>query len=217
MSALLKVEDIHKRYGTEEVLRGVSFEVERGQAKVFIGPSGTGKSTLLRCINQLTPPDKGRVFLEGAEVTHHRSDINRLRASIGFVFQDFNLLLDLTVKENIALPLRFSRKKEEGRVKAMLKKFDIEDVANATASRISGGEAQRAAIARAMMNDPKIILADEPTGNLDSDNTENVMEMFGLVREDFGATIVLATHDKELSRHATAKILLENGKATIRQ
>jgi len=140
----------------------------------------------------------------------------RLR-KIGFVFQDFNLLMDLTVKENIALPLRFSRKNDGGCVMSMLEEFDIKHIANETANKISGGEAQRVAIARAMMNEPRIILADEPTGNLDDENTSNVMQMFGLVRKDFGATIVLATHDKELASHATTRIFLENGKATVEQ
>jgi ABC-type lipoprotein export system ATPase subunit len=217
---VIEVKDLVKKYnGRKAVLDGVSFSADESEFVMIYGKSGCGKTTLLNILGGLDRPTSGSVVIDGESISAlSEDDLAKMRLDkIGFVFQDFNLLLDLTVKENIALPLRFSRKKEEGRVKAMLKKFDIEDVANATASRISGGEAQRAAIARAMMNDPKIILADEPTGNLDSDNTENVMEMFGLVREDFGATIVLATHDKELSRHATAKILLENGKAAIRQ
>jgi ABC-type lipoprotein export system ATPase subunit len=111
--------------------------------------------------------------------------------------------------------LRFSKRKDDGRVDYLLDKFDIRPIANETTNKISGGEAQRVAIARAMMNEPRIILADEPTGNLDTENTENVMEMIGLIRRDFGATIILATHDKELAYYATAKVFLEKGKAVI--
>jgi len=123
--------------------------------------------------------------------------------------------MDLTVRENVALPLRFSKRKDGGRVDSLLERFDIKDLANEGANRISGGEAQRTAIARAMMNEPKIILADEPTGNLDQENTANVMDMFSLVRKEFGTSVVLATHDRELARHATSRIYLKDGKAAV--
>ncbi len=215
MSALLKVEDIHKRYGTEEVLRGVSFEVERGQAKVFIGPSGTGKSTLLRCINQLTPPDKGRVFLEGAEVTHHRSDINRLRASIGFVFQDFNLFAHLTAMQNVSIgPInvrKMRREQAKARALAELERVGLADKANAYPAQLSGGQQQRVSIARALAMDPKLILFDEPTSALDPELIGEVLDvMIELARQ--GMTMLVVTHEMGFARSVANEIIfMEHG------
>ena len=135
MEALLLVEDIHKRYGKEEVLKGVSFQLRKGETKVIIGPSGTGKSTLLRCINRLTEPDRGRVWLEGVEVTSRKVDINRIRAQIGFVFQDFNLFTHLTALDNVRLgPMRvLGMRKEEATKLAQeeLARVGLEGKANA--------------------------------------------------------------------------------------
>jgi polar amino acid transport system ATP-binding protein len=216
MSApLLRVEDIHKRYGSEEVLRGVSFEVDRGQTKVFIGPSGTGKSTLLRCVNQLTPPDKGRVFLEGAEVTHHKADINRLRASIGFVFQDFNLFAHLTALQNVAIgPTRVKRvRKEQAQARALaeLERVGLGDKANAYPAQLSGGQQQRVAIARALVNDPVIIFADEATGNLDSRTSYEIMVLIQELNEK-GKTIVFVTHEPDIAAFSKRTITLKDGK-----
>jgi len=212
---LLKVEDIHKRYGTEEVLRGVSFEVERGETKVFIGPSGTGKSTLLRCVNQLTPPDRGRVFLEGAEVTHHKADINRLRASIGFVFQDFNLFAHLTALQNVAIgPSKVKHAgKEQARTRALaeLERVGLGDKANAYPAQLSGGQQQRVSIARALAMDPKLILFDEPTSALDPELIGEVLEvMIELARE--GLTMLCVTHEMGFARSVANEIIfMEHG------
>jgi putative ABC transport system ATP-binding protein len=174
---------------------------------------------LLNILGGLDRPTSGSVVIDGESISDLSEDeLAKIRLEkIGFVFQDFNLLMDLTVRENIALPLRFSGKEDGGRIDTMMEKFDIKPLANETANKISGGEAQRVAIARALVNEPKMILADEPTGNLDAENTANVMKMFGLAREDFGTTIILATHDKELAGHATARVFLANGKAAIEQ
>jgi len=215
---VIEVRDLVKKYdGRSAVLDGVSFSVDEGEFVMVYGKSGCGKTTLLNILGGLDRPTSGFIAIDGQSIASLSEDeLAKMRLEkVGFVFQDFNLLMDLTVKENIALPLRFSRKKDGGRVQAMIEKFDIEHIANETANRISGGEAQRAAIARALMNEPRIILADEPTGNLDAENTGNVMDTFELVRKDFGTTIVLATHDKELANHATARITLENAKAAV--
>jgi len=215
---VIEVKDLVKMYnGRNPVLDGISFSVNEGEFVMIYGKSGCGKTTLLNILGGLDRPTSGSVVIDGESISALSEDrLAKMRLEkIGFVFQDFNLIMDLTVRENIALPLRLSGNKDGGRVKAILDKFDIQHIANETANKISGGEAQRAAIARAMMNEPKIILADEPTGNLDAENTANVIEMFRLVRNDFGTTIVLATHDKELASHATAKIILENAKALI--
>jgi putative ABC transport system ATP-binding protein len=217
---VIEVKDLVKKYnGRKAVLDGVSFSVDESEFVMIYGKSGCGKTTLLNILGGLDRPTSGSVVIDGESISALSEDeLAKIRLEkIGFVFQDFNLLMDLTVRENIALPLRFSGKEDGGRIDTMMEKFDIKPLANETANKISGGEAQRVAIVRALVNEPKIILADEPTGNLDAENTANVMKMFGLVREDFGTTIVLATHDKELAGHATARVFLENGKAAIEQ
>lgn len=220
VECVIEVKDLVKMYnGRKPVLDGVSFSVNEGEFVMIYGKSGCGKKTLLNILGGLDRPTSGSVAIDGENIADLSEDnlANMRLMKIGFVFQDFNLLMDLTVKENIALPLRFSRKKDGCCVMAMLEEFDIKHIANETANKISGGEAQRVAIARAMINEPKIILADEPTGNLDAENTSNVMEMLGLVRKDFDATIILATHDKDLAEHATTRIYLQNGKAVVEQ
>lgn len=217
---VIEVKDLVKKYnGRKAVLDGVSFSVDESEFIMIYGKSGCGKTTLLNILGGLDRPTSGSVVIDGDNISDlSEDDLAKMRLEkIGFVFQDFNLLMDLTVRENIALPLRFSGKEDGGRIHTMMEKFDIKSLADETANKISGGEAQRVAIARALVNGPKMILADEPTGNLDAENTANVMKMFGLVREDFGTTIVLATHDKELAGHATARVFLENGKAAIEQ
>jgi len=217
---VIEVNDLIKKYnGRKVVLNGVSFSVDDSEFVMIYGKSGCGKTTLLNILGGLDRPTSGSVVIDGESISALSEDeLAKMRLEkIGFVFQDFNLLMDLTVRENIALPLRFSRKEDGGRIDTLMEKFDIKPLANETANKISGGEAQRVAIARALVNEPKMILADEPTGNLDAENTANVMKMFGLVRKDFGTTIVLATHDKELARHATATVFLDGGKAAIVQ
>jgi len=214
--SVIDVKDLVKKFnGRSAVLDGISFSVAEGEFVMVFGRSGCGKTTLLNILGGLDRPTSGTVIIDGQDIVDlSEDDLAKLRLDkVGFVFQDYNLLMDLTVRENVALPLRFSRKKDGGRVDSLLDKFDITHIANETANKISGGEAQRAAIARAMMNEPKILLADEPTGNLDAENTENVIDMFHRARGEFGTTIVLATHDRELARHSTFKVHLESGKA----
>jgi polar amino acid transport system ATP-binding protein len=212
---LLKVLDIHKRYGSEEVLRGVSFDVERGETKVFIGPSGTGKSTLLRCVNQLTLPDKGQVFLEGAEVTHHKADINRLRASMGFVFQDFNLFAHLTAMQNVGIgPMTVNgmhKQRAQARALAELERVGLGEKSNAYPAQLSGGQQQRVSIARALAMDPKLILFDEPTSALDPELIGEVLEvMIELARE--GMTMLCVTHEMGFARSVANEIIfMEHG------
>jgi len=217
---VIEVQDLVKKYnGRKAVLDGVSFTVDDSEFVMIYGKSGCGKTTLLNILGGLDRPTSGSVVIDGESISALSEDeLAKIRLKkIGFVFQDFNLLMDLTVRENIALPLKFSGKEDGGRIDTMMEKFDIKPLANEIANKISGGEAQRVAIARALVNEPMMILADEPTGNLDAENTANVMKMFGLVRKDFGTTIVLATHDKELARHATATVFLDGGKAAIVQ
>jgi putative ABC transport system ATP-binding protein len=215
---VISAKDIVRKFnGRKPVLDGVTFDVLEKEFVVVQGKSGCGKTTLLNIIGGLDRPTSGDVFIDGESLAELSEDgLARLRLDkIGFVFQDYNLLADLTVRENVALPLKFSRKKDTGRVDELLGKFDIKHLSDETANKISGGEAQRTAIARAMMNEPRIILADEPTGNLDSENAAIVLNTFQLVRRDFGTTVVMATHDRELGRGSSKRIRLDDGRATV--
>jgi polar amino acid transport system ATP-binding protein len=212
---LLTVENIHKRYGTEEVLRGVSFELQRGETKVVIGPSGTGKSTLLRCINQLSPPEKGHVWLEEIEVTHPKSNINQLRARMGFVFQDFNLFSHLTALRNISIgPVKVKgMKKEQARKLAIeeLERVGLEDKASAYPAQLSGGQQQRVSIARALAMSPKLILFDEPTSALDPELIGEVLEVMINLAKD-GMTMLVVTHEMGFARSVADEIIfMEHG------
>ena len=215
MDALLVVEDIHKRYGKEEVLKGVSFQLRKGETKVIIGPSGTGKSTLLRCINRLTEPDRGRVWLEGVEVTSRKVDINRIRAQIGFVFQDFNLFTHLTALGNVRLgPMRvLGMRKEEATKLAQeeLARVGLADKADAFPAQLSGGQQQRVSIARALAMNPKLILFDEPTSALDPELIGEVLEVMIQLAKD-GMTMIVVTHEMGFARSVADEIIfMEKG------
>lgn len=219
-ATLLEVEDIHKRYGKEEVLRGVSFKVEKGETKVIIGPSGTGKSTLLRCINRLTLPDKGRVWLDGVEVSHPKTNINKVRAEIGFVFQDFNLFTHLTALDNVRLGLlkvkRLDKKKATEIALAELARVGLAEKAKAYPAELSGGQQQRVSIARALAMDPKVILFDEPTSALDPELIGEVLEvMIELARE--GMTMVVVSHEMGFARSVADEIIFMEGGVIVEQ
>lgn len=212
---LLRVEDLHKRYGKEFVLRGVSFSLDRGETKVIIGPSGTGKSTLLRCLNRLTEPDQGRIWLEELEITSPQTNLNRIRSMIGFVFQDFNLFTHLTALDNVRLGLlrvkRLSKKEAMERALAELARVGLADKAKAYPAELSGGQQQRVSIARALAMDPKLILFDEPTSALDPELIGEVLA----VMEDLaksGMTMLVVTHEMGFARSVADEILfMEKG------
>jgi len=212
---LLRVENIHKRYGKENVLTGVSFAMAKGETKVIIGPSGTGKSTLLRCINLLTPPDQGRVWLEDHEITHAKANINKIRSQIGFVFQSFNLFAHLTALGNVRIaPMKVKgMKKAEATRLGMeeLARVGLADKASAYPSELSGGQQQRVSIARALAMFPKLILFDEPTSALDPELIGEVLEvMVGLAKE--GMTMVVVTHEMGFARAVADEIIfMEHG------
>lgn len=212
---LLRVEDLHKRYGKEEVLKGVSFSLDKGETKVIIGPSGTGKSTLLRCINRLTEPDRGHIWLEDVEITSPKVNINRIRAQIGFVFQDFNLFTHLTALDNVRLGLirvkGMSKKEATARAMEELARVGLADKANAYPAELSGGQQQRVSIARALAMDPKLILFDEPTSALDPELIGEVLT----VMEDLaksGMTMLVVTHEMGFARTVADEIIfMEKG------
>ncbi len=213
--SLLEVENIHKRYDKEEVLKGVSFALERGETKVVIGPSGTGKSTLLRCINRLTPPDQGRVWLDGTEVTDARADINRLRTQIGFVFQSFNLFSHLTALANVRIgPIRVKRMKKEAATRLAMEELErvgLREKAGAYPAQLSGGQQQRVSIARALVMSPKLILFDEPTSALDPELIGEVLHvMIDLAKS--GMTMLVVTHEMGFARSVADEIIfMEHG------
>jgi len=211
----LKVENIHKAYGREKVLKGISFEVKKGETKVIIGPSGTGKSTLLRCVNRLTIPDTGRIWLDGAEITHPRTDINKVRQSIGMVFQDFNLFSHLSALDNVRIGLIKVKKIEKGEAteEAMrhLGRVGLEDKAAAYPAELSGGQQQRVSIARALAMGPKLMLFDEPTSALDPELIGEVLQVMRDLAES-GMTMVVVSHEMGFARSVCNEIIfIENG------
>ena len=216
---MLRTENLTKVYRTEEVettaLNGVNIEVKDGEFVAIMGPSGCGKSTLLSILGLLDNPTGGNYFLDGEEVGHLREkDRTRFRKGrIGFVFQSFNLIEELTVEENIDLQLRYlgiGRKERRERVLDILRKVNLSQRAGHYPHQLSGGQQQRVAIARAVVGKPRLILADEPTGNLDSKNGLEVMELLSSLHAE-GSTIVMVTHSQHDAAYADRIINLFDG------
>ncbi len=211
----LKVENIHKSYGAEAVLKGISFEIKKGETKVIIGPSGTGKSTLLRCINRLTAPDAGRIWLDGVEITHPDTDINKIRQSIGMVFQDFNLFSHLSALDNVRIGLikvaKMEKRKATEEAMRQLARVGLEDKGAAYPAELSGGQQQRVSIARALAMKPHLMLFDEPTSALDPELIGEVLEVMRDLAES-GMTMVVVSHEMGFARSVCNEIIfIENG------
>jgi ABC-type polar amino acid transport system ATPase subunit len=210
--AVLRSENVHKRYDDLEVLRGVSFEVGRGQVKVIIGPSGSGKSTLLRCLALLEPPDDGDVYVEGERLSGLREkDLVPHRSEVGMVFQRFNLFQNMTALDNVICGLREVRRlpKREARERAVefLARVGLAEKASQYPDELSGGQQQRVAIARALVMRPKAMLFDEPTSALDVELVREVLDvMEGLARE--GMTMVVVTHELRFAHHVAHTVLM---------
>lgn len=214
-ACVLKVENLCKSFGETKVLCNISFSVQKGETKAFIGPSGTGKSTLLRCINQITDPDNGRVFLDGEEVTNSGIRINYFRQKIGMVFQNFNLFDHLTVQKNVEIALLKVRgmTQEEATKKAIfeLERVGLADKADCYPAQISGGQAQRVSIARALAMDPDVMLFDEPTSALDPELTREVLEVIRMLARQ-GMTMLIVTHEMRFAMSVANEVLfMENG------
>jgi len=211
---LLRVMNLKKRFGEKEVLKGVSFNVKEGETKVIIGPSGTGKSTLLACINQLVNPDEGEVWLKDELITQAK-DMNKIRQRIGFVFQDFGLFNHLTALKNVMIGLTKVKKldKNVAREKALeqLRKVGLEREADLYPAQLSGGQKQRVGIARALAMEPEIILFDEPTSALDPELIGEVLYVMKDLAES-GMTMLVVTHEMGFARSVSDEIIfMENG------
>ncbi|KYK20522.1 glutamine ABC transporter ATP-binding protein [Thermoplasmatales archaeon SG8-52-2] len=210
---MLEVKDVHKSYGDLEVLKGITFSMKKGETAVIIGTSGTGKSTLLRCINQLHPPDKGEIWLDGENLTDPKIDINRIRQKIGFVFQEFNLFNHLTALRNVSIGLEKVKKmdKEKARKKAMeeLKRVGLKDQAKQYPAQLSGGQKQRVGIARALAMNPSIILFDEPTSALDPELIGDVLDVMKSIAHEVAMLVV--THEMGFARNVADEIIFMEG------
>jgi putative ABC transport system ATP-binding protein len=212
--ALISLQDLKKTYTIGEVavhaLRGVSLDIEAGEFVSIVGPSGSGKSTFMHILGCLDRPESGRYLLDGRDVSQlTRDELARVRnTKIGFVFQSFNLLPRTSALENVELPTLYSPNKLPAaarRAKAMaaLKIVGLENRADHHPNQLSGGQQQRVAIARALMTEPPILLADEPTGNLDTRTSVEVMEIFQQLREERGITVIVITHERDIAEYGT--------------
>jgi len=213
---LVRIEALHKRFGTNHVLRGIDLAVTRGEVVCIIGPSGSGKSTLLRCVNMLETPSEGKVVVDGVELTDPDCDIDRARTSTGMVFQSFNLFAHMSVIDNVTIALRKVKKQDrataEAKASKLLARVGLAEKASAYPAQLSGGEQQRVAIARSLMNDPAILFADEPTGNLDSTTGSAVMKLLMELVNERKRTLLVVTHDQSLARVGDRKVTLVDGR-----
>ncbi|MFO8034457.1 MAG: amino acid ABC transporter ATP-binding protein [Candidatus Bipolaricaulota bacterium] len=213
--ASVDIQDLHKSFGKLEVLEGVNLRVEPQEVVCLVGPSGAGKSTLLRCINLLEVPTKGKIFVDGEEITHPKGNVNRIRSEIGMVFQHFNVFPHMTALRNCTLALRKVRgksKQEAERIaKEVLDKVGLSDKVCVKPRKLSGGQQQRVAIARALSMNPKLMLFDEPTSALDPELIGEVLAVM-LDLADQGMTMIVVTHEMGFARRAATRLcMLDRG------
>lgn len=218
---ILRVEHLSKIYGQGEnevrALDDVSFSVEKGQFVAIIGPSGSGKSTLLHILGGVDRPTSGKVFLEGQDVFAQNEDQLAIfrRRQVGLIYQFYNLIPVLNVTENITLPvLMDGRKVNKKRLEDLLTTLNLNGREKHLPNQLSGGQQQRVSIGRALMNSPAVVLADEPTGNLDSKNTQEIVELLKLSNVQYGQTLIVITHDESIALQADRIITIEDGRIT---
>jgi ABC-type polar amino acid transport system ATPase subunit len=207
---MVEIVDLHKRFGDNEVLKGVNLKVKPSEVLVVVGPSGSGKSTMLRCVNGLEHASSGHIFVEGVDITDHRSDINEMRQKVGIVFQSFNLFPHLNVLRNVTLaPIKVRKMnshKAEEKASRLLERVGLKDKADAYPAHLSGGQQQRVAIARALAMDPDLMLFDEVTSALDPELVQEVLDvMKDLARE--GMTMLVVTHEMGFAREVGDRLI----------
>ena len=213
---MIEAKNIVKRYGDLEVLRGVDLDIAQGEVVAIVGPSGAGKTTLLQIIGTLDTPQEGEVLYEGKNVlTLKDKELARFRnRNIGFVFQFHQLLPEFTMVENVAIPALLGgapRADAMERARHLLERMHLADRLNHKPSQLSGGECQRVAVARALINSPKVILADEPSGSLDSQNKEELHQLFFELRDELGQTFIIVSHDEGLAAQADRTLHMRDG------
>jgi putative ABC transport system ATP-binding protein len=214
---LLEAHNVAKAYGATPALVDAEFAIDAGEVVAVMGPSGSGKSTLLHCIAGIVPPDSGTVHYDGRELSA-MSDAERSalrRSAFGFVFQFGQLVPELSCRENVALPLRLdgaSRRAAEARADELLRSLEVADVASQRPGTVSGGEGQRVAVARALVTDPRVLFADEPTGALDSLNGERVMALLTGAARQRGTAVVLVTHETRVAAYSDREIVVRDGR-----
>ena len=220
-NVVIKLEDVWKIYQMGDVkveaLRGMDLEIKKGEFVAIMGPSGSGKSTAVNMVGCLDVPSKGRILLEGKDISHlSESDLAQIRGrKIGFIFQQFNLINTLTALENIMLPMTFQgipKEERMARAKKLLEMVDLGDRMSHKPTELSGGQQHRVEIARSLSNNPEVVLADEPTGNLDSKTGDNVMDFLLRLNKKEDKTIIMVTHDKNIAKHADRIKYLKDGK-----
>ena len=215
----LKVSNLKKTYGKGEskvhAIDGINIEIEPNKFTAIIGPSGSGKSTLLHCMAGLDKPSSGNIYLDDIDIYTMGDDkLSKLRREeFGFIFQSYNLIPVINVYDNIVLPVAIDKKKEDGDyIDALINKLGISNQVNKFPNELSGGQQQRVAIARALSNKPSVIFADEPTGNLDSKTTDEVMDILKMCVMDFKQTLVMITHNEDIANMADRVITIKDGK-----
>lgn len=213
---MIKVENLHKHFGKLEVLKGIDYEINEKEVVCVIGPSGSGKSTFLRCLNLLEEVTDGAIYIEGVKINDPKTNINDIRTEVGMVFQQFNLFPHMTVLDNIMMaPMQVRKLKKADAEKLaldLLDKVGLREKAHSFPQQLSGGQQQRVAIARALITQPALLLADEPTGNLDSQTATEVFELFREVNQKEQCAVLLVTHDPRLSATCDRTIKLVDGR-----
>lgn len=213
---MIQLRDIHKKYGALPVLRGIDMDIAPGRITCIVGPSGAGKTTLLQILGTLERPDSGRIIYNDVDVSGLSDKrLSKFRNSnIGFVFQMHRLLPEFTLAENVALPALIGgvgKKEAMKRAVELLEKLQLKDRISHRPNELSGGEAQRGAVARALINNPQVVLADEPSGSLDSQNKRLLHKLFFDLRDDIGTTFVIVTHDESLAAEADVTVRITDG------
>ncbi len=206
--------NITKRYDGKEVLKNINLTVKRGEIVLIRGPSGAGKTTLLNILGCMDTPTAGKLYIDGEDTGQmNQKQLANLRLhKIGFIFQEHNLIENLTVEENILLPMKLAHRKDaKERTRELMQTFGIEHIRHKKPGKISGGEKQRAAIARALANEPEVILADEPTASLDEGNFVTVLQMFRKINSEVGTTIVISSHEPVVGTYTDKKYVFKNG------